>query len=268
MLRPCPKREIGRRKNTKNNCELRPLLRLFARALVHSFPRSLASRALYHDLDRQALDPRHSQLLTHAVGYHRVLQAAHHHRGREWRWQDGARARASIHSPQPLLTHLQTVIECLNYATTGEHPPCSQKGQAFVHDPKVGAYARSAHCWLARSLVGWLVHSRRWRWCRRTRLLATPRFLPRYAFASATSTASRSRVRVCSRCSNVRTSSSSRRSIALSTRMTIAAKYVAARSPSSTRQCECESGCVSEDLVHPNVQYRISAYDTHIHTYS
>lgn len=161
MLRPCPKREIGRRKNTKNNCELRPLLRLFARALVHSFPRSLASRALYHDLDRQALDPRHSQLLTHAVGYHRVLQAAHHHRGREWRWQDGARARASFilaRPPQPLLTHLQTVIECLNYATTGEHPPCSQKGQAFVHDPKVGAYARSAHCWLG-SLVGWLAGS-------------------------------------------------------------------------------------------------------------
>lgn len=32
--------------------------------------------------------------------------------------------------------HLQTIIECLKYATSGELPPGS-KGGAFVHDPKV-----------------------------------------------------------------------------------------------------------------------------------
>lgn len=31
---------------------------------------------------------------------------------------------------------LQTIIECLKYATSGELPPGS-KGGAFVHDPKV-----------------------------------------------------------------------------------------------------------------------------------
>ena len=32
---------------------------------------------------------------------------------------------------------LQTIIESLKYATTGEMPPNCSKGQAFVHDPKV-----------------------------------------------------------------------------------------------------------------------------------
>lgn len=31
---------------------------------------------------------------------------------------------------------LQTIIECLKYATTGDLPP-NTKGGAFVHDPKV-----------------------------------------------------------------------------------------------------------------------------------
>ena len=35
-----------------------------------------------------------------------------------------------------MVCHLQTIIECLRYATTGELPPNS-KGGAFVHDPKV-----------------------------------------------------------------------------------------------------------------------------------
>ena len=39
VLRPCPKREIGRRKNTKNNCELRPLS--FVYSLSRSFIPSL-----------------------------------------------------------------------------------------------------------------------------------------------------------------------------------------------------------------------------------
>jgi DNA repair protein RAD50 len=36
------------------------------------------------------------------------------------------------------LTKLQTIIECLKYATTGQLPPNS-KGGAFIHDPKVMA---------------------------------------------------------------------------------------------------------------------------------
>ncbi len=38
-----------------------------------------------------------------------------------------------------MLMDLQTVIESLKYATTGEQPPNS-KGGAFIHDPKVGKY--------------------------------------------------------------------------------------------------------------------------------
>jgi hypothetical protein len=30
----------------------------------------------------------------------------------------------------------QTIIECLRYATTGEYPPNTKNGNAFVHDPK------------------------------------------------------------------------------------------------------------------------------------
>jgi DNA repair protein RAD50 len=30
-----------------------------------------------------------------------------------------------------------TIIECLKYATTGELPPNSKTGGAFIHDPKV-----------------------------------------------------------------------------------------------------------------------------------
>jgi recombinational DNA repair ATPase RecF len=30
-----------------------------------------------------------------------------------------------------------TIIECLKYSTTGEFPPNSKNGQAFIHDPKV-----------------------------------------------------------------------------------------------------------------------------------
>lgn len=32
-----------------------------------------------------------------------------------------------------------TIIECLKYATTGEQPPNSKVGGAFIHDPKVGS---------------------------------------------------------------------------------------------------------------------------------
>ena len=34
------------------------------------------------------------------------------------------------------LIHIQTIIECLKYVTTGDQPP-NTKGGAFVHDPKV-----------------------------------------------------------------------------------------------------------------------------------
>lgn len=33
-----------------------------------------------------------------------------------------------------------TIIECLKYALTGEMPPGSNKGQMFVHDPKMSNY--------------------------------------------------------------------------------------------------------------------------------
>jgi DNA repair exonuclease SbcCD ATPase subunit len=32
---------------------------------------------------------------------------------------------------------VKTIIECLKYSCTGEAPPNSAKGQAFLHDPKV-----------------------------------------------------------------------------------------------------------------------------------
>lgn len=34
---------------------------------------------------------------------------------------------------------IQTIIECLKYATTGDLPPNS-KGGAFIHDPKVNHF--------------------------------------------------------------------------------------------------------------------------------
>lgn len=41
-------------------------------------------------------------------------------------------------SPESVLADIviQTIIECLKYATTGDLPPNS-KGGAFIHDPKV-----------------------------------------------------------------------------------------------------------------------------------
>ncbi|KAG6913328.1 hypothetical protein DXG01_007719 [Tephrocybe rancida] len=30
-----------------------------------------------------------------------------------------------------------TIIECLNYATTGDYPPNTYKGSTFIHDPKM-----------------------------------------------------------------------------------------------------------------------------------
>ena len=33
---------------------------------------------------------------------------------------------------------MQTIIECLKQATTGELPPNTRSGQSFIHDPKVG----------------------------------------------------------------------------------------------------------------------------------
>ena len=40
--------------------------------------------------------------------------------------------------PRSLLG-LETIIECLKYACTGELPPNSRNGQAFIHDTKVGS---------------------------------------------------------------------------------------------------------------------------------
>ncbi len=38
---------------------------------------------------------------------------------------------------------MQTVIECLKQACTGELPPNTRSGQSFIHDPKV---RKAAHC--------------------------------------------------------------------------------------------------------------------------
>ncbi|KAF9731038.1 hypothetical protein PMIN01_10996 [Paraphaeosphaeria minitans] len=50
----------------------------------------------------------------------------------------------TIHSHPPrtwqLTIHLQTIIECLKYATTGELPSNSKTGGAFIHDPKLTSY--------------------------------------------------------------------------------------------------------------------------------
>lgn len=37
---------------------------------------------------------------------------------------------------------LQTIIECLKQACTGELPPNTRNGQSFIHDPKVSHYDR------------------------------------------------------------------------------------------------------------------------------
>lgn len=39
-------------------------------------------------------------------------------------------------TPSVLLARLQTIIECLKYAATGDLPP-GAKGGAFIHDPTV-----------------------------------------------------------------------------------------------------------------------------------
>jgi hypothetical protein len=45
-------------------------------------------------------------------------------------------------------TPLQTIVECLKQATTGELPPNSNKGQSFIFDPKV----LELHCMAYREL--------------------------------------------------------------------------------------------------------------------
>ena len=35
-----------------------------------------------------------------------------------------------------LCVSMQTIIECLKQATTGELPPNTRSGQSFIHDPK------------------------------------------------------------------------------------------------------------------------------------
>lgn len=55
--------------------------------------------------------------------------------GQERRYLDFfSLSESSFSNPMSLL---QTIIECLKFATTGELPPNSKNGQAFVHDPKV-----------------------------------------------------------------------------------------------------------------------------------
>lgn len=34
-----------------------------------------------------------------------------------------------------------TIIECLKYALTGDMPPGANKGQSFIHDPKMSHYS-------------------------------------------------------------------------------------------------------------------------------
>jgi hypothetical protein len=47
---------------------------------------------------------------------------------------------------------LQTIIECLKYATTGALPPGAQQGKTFVHDPRVFALPLHFDFHLNRSL--------------------------------------------------------------------------------------------------------------------
>eukprot|EP00967_Tisochrysis_lutea_P061520 scaffold78847_cov14-Tisochrysis_lutea.AAC.1 len=42
---------------------------------------------------------------------------------------------------EPSCTLMQTVIECLKQACTGELPPNTRSGQSFIHDPRVSAHA-------------------------------------------------------------------------------------------------------------------------------
>ena len=46
------------------------------------------------------------------------------------------------HLTQPCV-FVQTIIECLKQATTGELPPNTRSGQSFIHDPKASHHF---HC--------------------------------------------------------------------------------------------------------------------------
>lgn len=104
----------------------------------------------------------HSVLLARQPERDRVLPPAHPHRGPQWRGQDGeeggggqergssgwrqpAPPRPGVAFPSPPALEpctslspplLQTVIECLKMACTGELPPNTRSGQSFIHDPK------------------------------------------------------------------------------------------------------------------------------------
>ncbi len=79
----------------------------------------------------------------------RVLQASHAHSRAQWSWEDGENKNLQritglgllqLFLSGPLtsaaLLLMQTIIECLKQACTGELPPNTRNGQSFVHDPK------------------------------------------------------------------------------------------------------------------------------------
>lgn len=48
---------------------------------------------------------------------------------------------------------MQTIIECLKQATTGELPPNTRSGQSFIHDPKAGYLSHTVTCFLGEELA-------------------------------------------------------------------------------------------------------------------
>lgn len=109
--------------------------------------------------------PRQNKLLSTNLqtGRHHLLQAPDAHRGQQRRREDGeqqkearklkrkdgAREEKMKFPPFAFAAHLvlkktskklkktQTIIECLKQVTTGELPPNTRSGQAFIHDPRV-----------------------------------------------------------------------------------------------------------------------------------
>jgi hypothetical protein len=91
-------------------------------------------------VDQKDANPGNPVLRPILPHYSRILQTSDLNCRTKWLWKNSAWLQ-SIFSPNPLLmvyVRMQTIIECLRAASTGELPPSCKQGAAFIHDPQVG----------------------------------------------------------------------------------------------------------------------------------